>query len=110
MTALVEVHTAEELTRAEDAGAEVIGINSRNLKTLQVDRRVFQRRAPLAPTDTVCVAESGIRGTADLVQYARYGADAVLVGEQVATAVNPMAAVAELVAIGSHPSVRAARQ
>ena len=104
MTALVEVHTEEEADRALAAGATVIGINARNLKTLDVDRSSFARIAPGLPSNVVKVAESGVRGTADLLAYAGAGADAVLVGEGLVTSGDPRAAVAELVTAGAHPS------
>ena len=104
MTALVEVHTEEEADRALQAGATVIGVNARNLKTLDVDRDCFARIAPGLPTDIIRVAESGIRGTADLLAYAGAGADAVLVGEGLVTSGDPRSAVADLVTAGRHPS------
>ena len=104
MTALVEVHTEDEASRAVDAGARVIGINARNLKTLEVDRATFERIAPGLPTDIVKIAESGVRGPLDLIEYAAAGADAVLVGEGLVTTNDPRHAVAELVTAGSHPA------
>ena len=104
MTALVEVHTEEEADRALQAGAKVIGVNARNLKTLEVDRDCFARIAPGLPSDTIRVAESGIRGTGDLLAYAGAGADAVLVGEGLVTSGDPRSAVADLVTAGAHPS------
>ncbi|MGC4959856.1 indole-3-glycerol phosphate synthase TrpC [Gordonia sp. DT101] len=104
MTALVEVHTEEEADRALEAGASVVGVNARNLKTLEVDRDCFARIAPGLPTRVIRVAESGVRGTADLLAYAGAGADAVLVGEGLVTSGNPRAAVSELVTAGTHPS------
>ena len=110
MTPLVEVHTAEELARAVDAGAHVIGVNARDLKTLEVDRELFARLAPAIPHGVVRVAESGIRGVADLRAYAGAGADAVLVGEGVVTGRDPRQAVAELVAAGAHPTIQQVRE
>ncbi|SBS75928.1 Indole-3-glycerol phosphate synthase [uncultured Mycobacterium sp.] len=104
MTALVEVHTEEEADRALQAGAKVIGVNARNLKTLEVDRDCFARIAPGLPSDTIRVAESGVRGTGDLLAYAGAGADAVLVGEGLVTSGDPRSAVADLVTAGAHPS------
>jgi indole-3-glycerol phosphate synthase len=104
MTALVEVHTAEEADRALEAGAKVIGINARNLHTLEVDREVFGRIAPGLPFETYKVAESGVRGPGDLMAYAGAGADAVLVGEGLVTSGDPKAAVTQLVTAGSHPA------
>ena len=104
MTALVEVHDEAELARALDAGARVVGVNARDLKTLEVDRSVFGRLSPLLPDGCVKIAESGVRGPHDLLAYAAVGADAVLVGEGVVTGGDPRAAVAELVTAGNHPS------
>jgi indole-3-glycerol phosphate synthase len=110
MTALVEVHDTEEVVRAVDAGARVIGVNARNLKTLEVDRGTFARVAPAIPADVVKIAESGVRGPHDVMDYARAGADAVLVGEALVTDDAPRQSVADLVAAGAHPSLRAVRQ
>jgi indole-3-glycerol phosphate synthase len=104
MTALVEVHDEEEADRAMAAGARVIGVNARNLKTLEIDRTVFERIAPGLPNHVVKVAESGVRGPHDLIKYASAGADAVLVGEGLVTQKSPRDAVAELVTAGSHPA------
>ena len=104
MTALVEVHTEEEADRALQAGARVIGVNARDLKTLDVDRDCFARIAPGLPSNVIRIAESGIRGTADLLAYAGAGADAVLVGEGLVTSGDPRSAVADLVTAGTHPS------
>ena len=104
MTALVEVHTEDEASRALDAGARVIGVNARNLKTLDVDRSVFERIAPGLPTNILKIAASGVRGPRDLINYAGAGADAVLVGEGLVTANNPRQAVADLVTAGAHPA------
>jgi indole-3-glycerol phosphate synthase len=104
MTPLVEVHDEAELTRALDAGARVVGVNARDLKTLVVDRAVFGRLAPLIPDGVVKVAESGVRGPHDLLAYAAHGADAVLVGEGVVTGGDPRQSVADLVTAGAHPS------
>jgi len=104
MTALVEVHTEEEADRALEAGAKLIGVNARNLHTLEVDRSTFGRIAPGLPSGVLKVAESGVRGPGDLITYAGWGADAVLVGEGLVTSGDPRAAVSMLVAAGSHPS------
>lgn len=104
MTALVEVHTAEEADRALEAGGKVIGINARNLHTLEVDRDVFSRIGPGLPPDVVKIAESGVRGPSDLMAYAGSGADAVLVGEGLVTSESPKTAVTQLVTAGSHPA------
>ncbi|MFV2009220.1 MULTISPECIES: indole-3-glycerol phosphate synthase TrpC [unclassified Micromonospora] len=104
MTALVEVHTEEEADRALEAGAQIIGVNARDLRTLEVDRSVFERIAPGLPNSVVKIAESGVRGPHDLIRYASAGADAVLVGEGLVTQKSPRDAVAELVNAGNHPA------
>ncbi|MGH8794369.1 MAG: indole-3-glycerol phosphate synthase TrpC, partial [Stackebrandtia sp.] len=104
MTALVEVHDEDEADRALAAGARVIGINARDLKTLKVDRSVFERVAPGLPNGVLKIAESGVRDARDLLRYASAGADAVLVGEGLVTDKSPRAAVADLVTAGSHPA------
>ncbi len=104
MTALVEVHDEAEADRALAAGARVIGVNARNLRTLEVDRTVFERVAPGLPSQVLKVAESGVRGTHDLLAYAAAGADAVLVGEGLVTNRTPRQAVADLVTAGAHPA------
>ena len=106
LTPLVECHTAEEVGRALDAGAQVIGVNARDLRTLVVDRSTFARLAPRIPDSVVRVAESGVRGPHDLIAYANDGAHAVLVGESLVTGRNPRAAVADLVTAGAHPALR----
>jgi indole-3-glycerol phosphate synthase len=106
MTALVEVHDEAEAVRALDAGARVIGVNNRNLRTLDVDRETFVRIAPMIPSSVIRVAESGVRGPHDLLACAAAGAAAVLVGEGLVKADVPRQAVADLVAAGAHPSCR----
>lgn len=106
MTALVEVHDEAELDRALAAGARVVGVNARDLRTLEIDRSVFRRLAPRIPPGVVKVAESGVRGPHDLLAYAGCGADAVLVGEGLVTGRDPRAAVSALVTAGAHPSAR----
>ncbi|HSK25433.1 MAG TPA: indole-3-glycerol phosphate synthase TrpC [Jiangellales bacterium] len=109
LTALVECHTAEEVDRAVDAGARVIGVNARDLTTLEVHRDQFARLAPRVPDGVVKIAESGVRGPHDVIELAREGADAVLVGETLVTGRDPRAAVADLVAAGAHPALRQGR-
>ena len=96
ITCLVEAHTADEVRRAIDAGAELIGVNNRNLKTLAVDLAAFEQLASLVPDTAVRVAESGILGLADAQRMADAGADAVLVGEALVTDGDPRAAVAAM--------------
>jgi len=105
LTALVEVHDESEVERALAAGAQVIGVNNRDLHTLEVDRDTFARLAPRIPDSVVRVAESGVRGPHDVIEHARAGADVVLVGETLVTGGDPRASVADLVAAGSHPAL-----
>ena len=105
MNALVEAHTEEEVHRAVEAGAKILGINARNLKTLDVDMGVYAKLAPHLPEDVIKVAESGVKTREDLCVYATAGADAVLVGEGLVTAGDPGRACREFVAAGAHPSL-----
>ena len=101
MTVLVETHTREEIERARKAGAKVIGINARNLKNLKVDVNKYDELAADLPDDVIKVAESGVFGAVEVEDYARAGADAVLVGEGVATADDHELAVKRLVKAGA---------
>ena len=109
LTPLVECHTADEIERAVDAGARLIGVNARDLTTLRVDTDTFERLAPLIPDGIVTVAESGVRGPRDVIELARAGAHAVLVGESLVRGKEPRTAVADLVAAGAHPALRQGR-
>ena len=96
LAALVEVHDETELTRAIDAGAEVIGVNSRNLKTLAVDQDVQLRLPGGMPDYAIKVAESGIRSADDMRRLTAAGYDAFLVGEGLIGQPDPGAALREL--------------
>jgi indole-3-glycerol phosphate synthase len=93
MAVLVEVHDEPETARAVDLGAELVGVNARNLKTLDVDPDTFGRLAPLVPADRVLVAESGISSPDDVKRYVAEGARAVLVGEALVKDGDPEGAV-----------------
>lgn len=93
MTALVEVHTAEEVKVALECGARVVGINNRDLHSFRVDLEVTRRLRPLVPAGVAVVAESGISGPADAAALRELGVDAVLVGEALVTAEDPAAMV-----------------
>ncbi len=93
LAVLVEVHDEPETERAVTLGAELVGVNARNLKTLAVDDGTFARLAPLVPDDRVLVAESGISGPADVERYVGEGARVVLVGEALVRDGDPEAAV-----------------
>ena len=94
--ALVEVHDRDELAVALDAGAEVVGVNSRNLRTLAVEPELHDRLAGELPPSIVAVAESGLRETADLHRLARAGYRAFLVGERLIVQDDPGAALRAL--------------
>lgn len=96
MTALVEVHDADELSRAIAAGADVIGVNQRDLRTFDVDRELAARLAAKMPDGVVKVAESGVRDAGDVARLVDAGYDAVLVGESLVTSSNPTDAVRSL--------------
>lgn len=101
MTCLVEVHTAEEVARALDAGATVLGVNNRDLKTLHVDTDMFARLADLVPAGVVKVAESGLTNAADAARAATAGADVVLVGEALVRDQEPRRAVSDMIEAGT---------
>jgi indole-3-glycerol phosphate synthase len=85
MTVLVETHSGDELLRAIDLGAQLIGVNARNLSTFELDRDLFARLSDQFPTGTIRVAESAVRTAADVAHYRASGADVVLVGEALVT-------------------------
>ena len=96
LAALVEVHDEIELRRALDAGAAIVGVNSRNLRTLDVDLTVLDRIAAVLPPSVTAVAESGIRSTADIARLQESGYHAFLVGERLIARPDPGAALREL--------------
>lgn len=96
LAALVEVHDECELQRAVDAGATIVGVNSRNLRTLAVDLGVLDRIAAMLPAGVTAVAESGIRSMSDLDRLSAAGYHAFLVGERLITQPDPGAALREL--------------
>jgi indole-3-glycerol phosphate synthase len=96
MRALVEVHTNKELERALEIKPELIGINSRNLKTLEVDPKAFAELLPQIPSELIRVAESGISQRSDVEFAQRFGANAILVGEALVKAGDPNLAMRDL--------------
>jgi indole-3-glycerol phosphate synthase len=101
LTVLVEVHDEAEAERAVALGAELVGVNARNLKTLDVDPDTFGRLAPQLPDEVVTVAESGITGTDDVARFVAEGARAVLVGEALVRGGDPEAAVRSMTGVGA---------
>jgi indole-3-glycerol phosphate synthase len=93
LEALVEAHDAGEVARAVAAGAGVVGINNRDLKTFTVDRELAARLRPTVPAERLIVAESGIRDAADVSRLRAAGIDAILVGETLMRAPDPAAAL-----------------
>lgn len=100
MTAMVSVHTADEVHWALQAGVQVLGINARDPKTNTVNRADFVELAKLVPQDVIVVAEFAVGVPDDVPLYHQAGADAILVGKALVTAPNPQQVVAELVAAG----------
>lgn len=96
MRALLEVHTHAELESALDISPEIVGVNSRNLKTLDVDSQVFSQLIPQIPTHMARVAESGISTRGDVEFAHDYGATAILVGEALVRSGDPKVAMAQL--------------
>ena len=96
LSALVEVHDLGELRRAIDAGARIVGVNSRNLRTLAVDLAVLDAVARDMPPGVTAVAESGIRTRDDITRLSRAGYHAFLVGERLIAQADPGAALREL--------------
>jgi indole-3-glycerol phosphate synthase len=99
LAALVEVHGELEVERALDAGAEIIGVNNRNLRTLELDVHVSERAAAKMPSSVVAVSESGIKTAADVNRLQAVGYRAFLIGERFMTAANPAAALSDLLTI-----------
>ena len=106
LAALVEVHDDEELSRAVDCGARLVGVNNRNLRTLAVDVDASDRLAARMPSSVIGVSESGLQTRADLERLAAAGYKAFLIGERFMTAPQPAQAIQELTAaengVGSH--------
>ena len=100
MAALLEVHTADELERAMEISPRIIGVNSRNLKTLDVDSAAFANLIPQIPIEIIRVAESGIAQRSDVEFAQNQGADAILVGEALVTSADPNLAMRTLLGQG----------
>jgi indole-3-glycerol phosphate synthase len=99
MTALVETHSADEVSRAVDLGSRVIGVNARNLSTFELDRDLFGRLATSIPSGTVRIAESAVKTADDVAHYRRAGADVVLVGEALVTHGSPRQTLTEFLSV-----------
>lgn len=99
MTPLVETHSADELEAAIDLGAQLIGVNARDLKSLQLDRDLFGRLVDRIPADAVKIAESAVLAPEDVAHYRSAGADVVLIGEALVTG-DPVATLQAFLAAG----------
>ncbi len=97
MTALVETHNTDEVSRAIDLGASVIGVNARDLSTFELDQDLFGRLADQIPSGVIRIAESAVKTAADVAHYRAAGADVVLVGEALVTA-DPIVTLREFLA------------
>jgi len=100
MASLIEVHTQSELESAMDISPRIVGVNSRNLKTLDVSASVFEELIPAIPSTVIRVAESGISTRADVAQAQKAGATAILVGESLVKSGDPISAMRELLGHG----------
>lgn len=98
LAALVEVHDSRELDRALSAGAQIVGVNNRNLRTLDIDTRASEALAARMPREVIAVSESGLQTAGDLARMREAGYHAFLVGERFMTAPDPGAALAEMLA------------
>ncbi|MCC6855104.1 MAG: indole-3-glycerol phosphate synthase TrpC [Microbacteriaceae bacterium] len=97
MTPLIETHSAEEVDRALDLGADLVGVNARDLSTFELDQDLFGRLADIIPSGVIRVAESAVKTPADVAHYRRAGADVVLIGEALVTG-DPVATLHEFLA------------
>jgi len=98
LDALVEVHSADELTRALDAGARIVGVNNRNLRTLDVDVQTSEALITRMPADVIAVSESGLRSADDLRRLRDLGYRAFLIGERFMSAEDPAVMLKQLIA------------
>jgi len=100
MTPLVEAHSAEEVERALDVGAQVVGVNARDLSTFELDRDLFGTLADRIPSGVIRVAESAVKEPADVAHYRAAGADVVLIGEALVTGDDPVATLESFLEAG----------
>ena len=103
MTPLVETHSAEEVARAADVGARLIGVNARDLSTFALDRDLFGRLAEQIPANAIKIAESAVLAPADVAHYRAAGADVVLIGEALVTG-DPVATLNAFLEAGAMPA------
>ncbi|QIG40727.1 indole-3-glycerol phosphate synthase TrpC [Microbacterium sp. 4R-513] len=99
MTPLVETHSADEVDRAADIGAKLVGVNARDLSTFELDRDLFGRLAERIPADAIRIAESAVLAPEDVAHYRSAGADVVLIGEALVTG-DPVATLGAFLEAG----------
>ncbi|WP_151550456.1 MULTISPECIES: indole-3-glycerol phosphate synthase TrpC [unclassified Corynebacterium] len=109
MTALVEVNTREEASRAVQAGATLIGVNARSMETFELNPTAFSEIAPGLPSGVVRIAMSGVDTPQQLMTYAGWGADAVIISTSLVTHEDPAGLCRKLVAAGQHPACPSTR-
>jgi indole-3-glycerol phosphate synthase len=100
MTALVEAHSGAEVDRALEIGAQLVGVNARDLTTFQLDRDLFGALAGSIPSGVIRVAESAVTSPADVAHYREAGADVVLIGEALVTGDDPVTTLESFLAAG----------
>lgn len=100
MTPLVETHSADEVARALDVGAQVVGVNARDLSTFELDRDLFGSLADSIPSGVVRIAESAVKDPVDVAHYRAAGADVVLIGEALVTGDDPVATLESFLEAG----------
>ena len=96
MKSLIEVHTNDELEAAMEINPEIVGVNSRNLKTLEVDPAAFAELIPRIPSELIKVAESGISSRDEVIFAEEAGANVILVGEALVKAGDPISSMRDL--------------
>ena len=101
MMPLVETHSAEEVERALDVGAQVVGVNARDLSTFELDRDLFGSLADRIPSGVIRIAESAVKEPADVTHYRAAGADVVLIGEALVTGDDPVATLESFLEAGT---------
>lgn len=110
MVAMVGTNSRLEALRALDAGAQLISVNARNYGTLKVDLDVIDQVIDVIPEGVIAVAEATVSSPRDVANFARWGADAVIVGRALVTADDPASLLRDMVAAGSHPALHANRK
>lgn len=106
MCALVECHSRLEARQAISAGARLIGINARDRETGAVDLSMCEQTIDVIPPDITVVAESGVHGPQEVFDYARVGADAILVGEALVRSLDPVGLLRKMTSAAQHPALR----